>query len=119
MTEQLRLTHTDEEVAEYLRWILSGGRSLVNYTRPNDPNHTDQPEDWLNASLIFTQAISLLLEERTGIVVQLKGDSRNPVGKSDRVIVFRRDGQVVIDDCQQDLPEGALVGITDHGEPTQ
>ena len=86
----------------------------MNYTRPNDPNHIDEPKDWLNASLIFTMAISNLLEDMTGIVVDIKGDSFNPIGYSKKVIVIKRNDQVIIDDFQQDLPEGTICEIVDE-----
>lgn len=116
MTEQLRLTHTDEEVANYLRWILSAASPGRNYTRPNDPHHVDRPEDWLNSTLIFSQALALLLEERTGVVVELRGDAHNPMGESNRVVVYHREGQVAIDDCQEDLPAGTLLSIVDPSD---
>jgi len=50
----------------------------VNYTRPNDPDHVDDPKDWLNANLIFARALGQVLEEGSGVVVDIKGDARNP-----------------------------------------
>ena len=32
-----------------------------NYTKPNDPDHEDSPKDWLNSALLFTRALSFLL----------------------------------------------------------
>ena len=83
----------------------------MNYTRPNDPTHVDKPEDWLQGSLIFGAAVGLLLEKGTGIVVDIKGDMKNPVGESGKVIVLCSDGMVHIDDFDQDLPEGTLCTI--------
>jgi hypothetical protein len=86
----------------------------MNYTRPNDPDHKDDPKDWLNSALLFGSALGQLLENNSGVVVDVKGDSFNPVGDSKKVIVFKREGQIVIDDFDQDLPEGAICKIIEE-----
>lgn len=83
----------------------------MNYTRPNNPDHVDTPQDWLNGSLIFGAACHLLLEEQVGVVVDLQGDMVNPVGDSKKVIVIRHGGMIHIDDFPDDLPEGTLCKI--------
>lgn len=83
----------------------------MNYTRPNDPDHVDKPEDWLHGSLIFGAAVGLMLEPGTGIVVDIKGEMKNPVGSSNKVVVFHAGNMVHIDDFPQDLPEGTLCTI--------
>jgi len=61
----------------------------MNFTKPNDMDHKDKPSDWLNSSLIFGRALSLILEENTGIVVNMKGEMKNPIkSESDKVVVF-------------------------------
>lgn len=84
----------------------------MNYTRPNS-DESDKPEDWLNSALIFTRTISLLLEENTGVVVNMVGDMVNPINpKSDRVVVFKRENQIHIDDIQDEtLQEGDFLTI--------
>ena len=82
-----------------------------NYTRPNDPDHIDDPKDWLNSALIFGRALSLLLEPNTGIVVDLAGDAFNPAGESKKVIVINHGNMIMIDDYKQDIPEGTFCEI--------
>jgi hypothetical protein len=83
----------------------------MNYTRPNDSDHVDSPQEWLNSSLIFAKTLGLVLEEGMGIVVKLQGDMENPVGDSDKVIVFKIENQIHIDNFDQDLPEGTFCKI--------
>jgi hypothetical protein len=84
----------------------------MNYTKPNKEDHEDSPQDWLNSSLIFARAISLLLKERRGIVVDIKGDV--DLGENiEKVIVFKRDGQIVIEISEPGLEEGDMVKIID------
>lgn len=85
----------------------------MNYTKPNDLEHNDKPSDWLNSSLIFGRALSLILEENTGIVVNMKGEMKNPINnESDKVVVFYMDGMIHVDDIQNpDLVEGDFIRI--------
>ena len=85
----------------------------MNYTKPNNLDYSDKPEDWLNSALIFTRALSLILEENTGIVVELVGDMKNPINsKSNKVVVFYKDNMIHIDDVQDDsLVEGDFIQI--------
>jgi hypothetical protein len=84
----------------------------MNYTNPNDPDYQDRPGDWLNSALVFARALSLILKEREGIVVDIKGDAQfqmDPEVK--RVIVFKEDLMVRIIECQADLEEGQYVKL--------
>jgi hypothetical protein len=84
----------------------------MNYTNPNDPDYQDRPGDWLNSALVFARALSLILKEREGIVVDIKGDAQfqmDPEVK--RVIVFKEDLTVRIIECQADLEEGQYVKL--------
>jgi predicted phosphatase len=85
----------------------------MNYTKPNNLDNTDKPEDWLNSALIFTRTLSLILDDNTGIVVELKGDMKNPINpNSNRVVVFYKDNMIHIDDIQDEsLVEGDFIQI--------
>lgn len=50
----------------------------MNYTRPNDPSYEDKAEDFLHGSLIFARALSYMLREGQGIVIELVGDMKCP-----------------------------------------
>jgi hypothetical protein len=86
----------------------------MNYTNPNDPDHIDSPEDWLNSSLIFGRALALLLKEREGVVVDLKGDAKfMPNLSAKKVIVFYKDKMIRVIECEEDLKEGQYVIMHD------
>lgn len=89
---------------------------MANYSRPNDPDHVDQPKEWLNSALIFARTISQLMMENTGVVVELKGDMYNPVGDSKKIIVIKSGGQIGIDNFDSDLPEGSVCVIKTDDE---
>ncbi len=90
----------------------------MNYTNVNDPDYQDKPEDWLNSSLIFARALSLVLREREGVTVDIVGDAKFQLDESvKKVVVFRRDGQVVITECEEDIEEGQFVMVHDEINP--
>ena len=83
---------------------------MDNYTNPEQAGQEQNPQDLLNASLIFAKALSLIFKEGEGIVVDIKGDIKlgNDVKK---VIVFEYQDQVHIYKCEEDLEEGTAVNM--------
>lgn len=82
----------------------------MNYTRPNDPDYVDSPGDWLNGSLIFGRSLSLILKDREGIVVDLKGDAEYPPDPDVKKVIVYKEGEMIsIIPCEADLPEGQWV----------
>jgi hypothetical protein len=87
----------------------------MNYTNANDPKYQDKPEDWLNSSLIFARTLSLILREGEGLVVDVVGDAKFHLDESvQKVIVFSREGQIVVTECEEDLEEGQFVRVHDE-----
>jgi hypothetical protein len=87
----------------------------MNYTNANDPDYQDRPEDWLNSSLIFARTLSLILREGEGLVVDIVGDAKFQLDETvKKVIVFSREGQIVVTECEEDLNEGQFVMV--HNE---
>lgn len=78
----------------------------------------ENPQDLLNASLIFARALSLILEESQGIVVNIQGgiEMGSDVNK---VIVFKHQDQVHIYKCEDDLEEGTAVKMSNSEAPTE
>jgi hypothetical protein len=77
----------------------------------NQTNPTENPQDLLNASLIFAKALSLILEDSQGIVVDIQGGIE--VGSDvEKVIVFKHQDQVHIYKCDDDLVEGTAVRMS-------
>lgn len=86
----------------------------MNYTNPENPDHQDTPEDWLNSSLIFARTLSLILHENEGMIVQLQGDMKLFDDESiTKVIVYKNQGMMRVIECEEDLPEGQFVIVSD------
>ena len=83
---------------------------MENYTNPEQSGKAQNPQDLLNASLIFARALGLILNEGEGIVVDITGDVvlGNDVNK---VIVFKKEEQVHIFKFEEDLQEGTMVSL--------
>jgi len=84
-----------------------------NYTNPEEAGQLQNPQDLLNASLIFARALGLILNEGEGIVVDIVGDMN--LGEDvKKVIVFQHNNQVHIYKCEEDLPEGSAVSMNQN-----
>ena len=85
---------------------------MSNYTKPDDKNHVDKPEDWLFASLVFAKTIGLLLSENLGVVIDLTGDMCKYCDAK-RVIISNFDNQIHVEtaDDRTDLNEGDWVEV--------
>jgi len=98
-----------------------------NYTNPEKAGQGQDPQDLLNASLIFARALGLILNDGEGIVVDIVGDMNLGEGIK-KVIVFEHNDQVHIYKCEEDIPEGSAVNMksneqtetdpTEEGEST-
>ena len=83
---------------------------MENYVNPEQSGQEQNPQDLLNASLIFARALGLILNEGEGIVVDITGDV--VLGDDvNKVIVFKKDEQVHIFKFEEDLPEGTAVSL--------
>ena len=83
---------------------------MENYTNPEQSGQAQNPQDLLNASLIFARALGLILNEGEGIVVDITGDV--VLGDDvNKVIVFKKEAQVHIFKFEEDLPEGTMVSL--------
>jgi len=87
-----------------------------NYTNPDDPNHVDDPYEWLMSSLIFTAALSKLLLDRQGIVIEMKGDMNILDRSVTKVIVWKDGNTIKINDYNDELPlpDGLMVQMTNE-----
>jgi len=85
----------------------------MNYTKPNDPNHKDTPEDWLLGALLFSKTLGLIFPENKGVVIDLEGDMLKIYPNAKRVIVASQDKQIVVIDAddRSDLNEGDWVQL--------
>jgi hypothetical protein len=87
----------------------------MNYTNANNPDYQDKPEDWLNSSLIFARTLGLILKDGEGIIVDIVGDAKFQLDETvKKVVVFSREGQIVVTECEEDLEEGQFVRVHDE-----
>jgi hypothetical protein len=81
-----------------------------NYTNSGQSDQERNPQDLLNASLIFARALGFILKDSEGIVVDIKGNIN--LGEDvKKVIVFQHQEQVHIYKCEEDIPEGTAVNM--------
>jgi hypothetical protein len=86
-----------------------------NHTNPEQAGEGQNPQDLINASLIFARALGLILKDAEGIVVDVVGDiNLGPEVK--KVIVFKHNEQVHIYKCEDDLEEGTAVNMDTNNE---
>lgn len=78
----------------------------------NTEQDNQNQQDWFKASMIFAKALGLILDEDQGIITDLTETTKIP-GFEDinKVIVFRKDNQVHIAPCDEDIPEGSTVTL--------
>ena len=79
-------------------------------TIPEQENGQQDPQDFLNASLIFARALGFVFREDEGIVVDVKGDIYLGEGIN-KVIVFKQNNQIHIFKCEEDIEEGSVVNL--------
>jgi len=81
-----------------------------NHLKPNQEGYRDDPQELLNASLLFARALGLILKDNEGIVVDVVGEI-NLGDEVKKVIVFKFENQVHIYKCEEDIPEGNAVNM--------
>lgn len=91
---------------------------MENYTNPEEQG-PQNPQDLLNASLIFARALGFIFRDDEGIVVDIQGDIS--LGDNiNKVIVFKQNNQIHIFKCEEDIEEGSMVNLGPAlEEPTQ
>lgn len=88
---------------------------MENYVTPEGQGQPDQPQDLLNASMLFARALGLIFKEDEGIVVDVKGDIKL-ADDVKKVIVFRQNDQIHIFKCDEDVEEGMMVNLGPNPE---
>lgn len=76
------------------------------------------PQDSLNAALIFARALSFIFQDNQGIVVDVKNDIQ--LGDdAKKVIVFKHQDQIHIYKCEDELEEGTTVMMSESTSDTE
>lgn len=86
---------------------------MENNNELNESQDLKTPQDTLTSSLILARALSLILQENQGIVVDLL-NNLDLGDDTSKVIVFKFQEQIHIYKCEEDLAEGTAVMM---GEP--
>lgn len=90
--------------------------NMENNIESNQTKDLANPQDSLNAALIFARTLSLILQENQGIVVELTNNIQLGDDAS-KVIVFKHNEQIHIYKCEDDLAEGTAVMMNEN--PTE
>ena len=85
----------------------------MNYTKPDDKNYEDSPNDWLFGALLFAKTLGFVLKEHTGIIIDLNNDLGELYDQAKRVIVYNDGKRITVlnADERTDLSEGSMVNI--------
>jgi hypothetical protein len=87
----------------------------ADLTTPEQEGTGQNPQDLINASLIFARALGLILKNGEGIVVDVVGDI--DLGEDvKKVIVFEYNDQVHIYKCEDDFEEGTAVNMDPNNQ---
>jgi hypothetical protein len=79
----------------------------------NNNNPLSQ-KDLMNASLLFSKALSLILDNMQGIVVDVNPDSGVDMGENtNKVVIYRLDNQIHVQNLEMDIQEGTVVALSD------
>lgn len=90
---------------------------MANYTKPHDENYEDTPEDYLWLTMAFGRALTSILSEGQGILIDMKGDALKIKPEAKRVVIFN-DGKmirVINADERTDLKDGDRIMMIDKG----
>lgn len=79
-----------------------------NYTKPHDENYEDTAEDYLWLTMAFGRALSALLADGQGILIDLKGDALKIKPEAKRVVIFNDGKMIRVIDAEErtDLEDG-------------
>lgn len=73
-------------------------------------------QDYLNASLLFSQALSLVLDDKQGIVVDIKSDDIKLNDDASKVVIYKLDDRIHIQKLEIDIQEGTIVSLSNKEE---
>jgi len=82
----------------------------MNYTKPNDENYVDKPEDWLFCSLLFAGALGFLLKPGRGIFLKLSESEREIHPDITNAIIWN-DGKMI---CMHNASDRTDLKEGDH-----
>jgi len=80
--------------------------------------NVDNPDvGWMKPALIFARTLSNILEENQGIVTYVNESTIiDGYENVDKLIIYRKNGQIHIAPCEEDIPEGMTVSLSNQDE---
>jgi len=71
-------------------------------------------QDLMNASVLFSKALSLILDDKQGIVVDINPESGVKMGdNTNKVVIYRLEDQIHVQNIDMDIQEGTVVALSD------
>lgn len=72
-------------------------------------------QDLMNASVLFSKALSLILDDKQGIVVDINPETGVKMGdNASKVVIYRLDDQIHVQNLDMDIQEGTVVALSDN-----
>lgn len=78
--------------------------------------NTLSEQDYINASLLFSQALSLVFEDNQGIVVDVKSDEVKLGDNPNKVVIYKLDSKIHVQKIEEKIEEGTIVNLSHKGE---
>lgn len=80
---------------------------------------TQSESSWMVPALIFAKTLGIIMDEAQGIIIDLN-DNTKIQGHEDinKVIVYKKDEQVHIAPCEDELEQGSVVTISSGDSET-
>jgi hypothetical protein len=88
----------------------------------SDKSQELSSQDLINASILFSQALNHILDDKQGIIIYIKPESGVQLtDETDKVVIFKLENSIHVQKYEGDIPEGTVVNLSDsdNSEQTQ
>jgi hypothetical protein len=77
-------------------------------------------QDLLNASILFSQALNLILTDKQGIIVYIKPETGVDLQDgTEKVVIFKLENSIHVQKYEGDIPEGTVVNLSEPDNEDQ
>jgi hypothetical protein len=77
-------------------------------------------QDLLNASILFSQALNLILTDKQGIIVYTKPETGVDLQDgTEKVVIFKLENSIHVQKYEGDIPEGTVVNLSEPDNEDQ
>jgi hypothetical protein len=75
---------------------------------------------WMKPALIFARTLTNILEENQGVITYVNENTIIEGHETvDKLIVYKKEGQIHIAPCEEDIPEGVIVSLAPPSEEAE